>query len=223
GHGGERVKLPDFGLARAADDASLTQSGAVAGTPAFMSPEQAEGKPVDCRSDLFSLGSVLYAMCTGRPPFRAGTSMGVLKRVCEETPPPVREANPELPDWLVAVVEKLHAKDPAARFQSAAEVAELRGRPRPRVEPPSVAPRPAVAKSAERPPAPARPAGSQRWAAAAAVLVALLAALGATEATGVTSIRASVIRIFTPEGTLVVETDDPAVKVVVEGDGDLVL
>src|SRR5262245_21003797 len=90
-NGVERVKLTDFGLARAADDASLTQSGTVAGTPAFMSPEQAEGKPVDHRSDLFSLGSVLYAMCTGRPPFRAGSNMGVLKRVCEETPTPIRE------------------------------------------------------------------------------------------------------------------------------------
>src|SRR5262249_57050107 len=119
-----------------------------AGTPAFMSPEQAEGKPVDHRSDLFSLGSALYAMCTGRAPFRAGTSMGVLKWVCEETPPPVREANPEVPDWLVAVVEKLHAKDPAARFQSAAEVAGLLGRHLAEVQHPSVAPRPAVAESA---------------------------------------------------------------------------
>src|SRR5262245_14883276 len=110
-NGVERVKLTDFGLARAADDASLTQSGTVAGTPPFMSPEQAEGKSVDHRSDLFSLGSVLYAMCAGRPPFRASTSMGVLKRVCEETPTPVREANPEVPDWLAAVVERLHAKD----------------------------------------------------------------------------------------------------------------
>src|SRR5262249_61586462 len=102
-NGVERVKLTDFGLARAADDASLTQSGTVAGTPAFMSPEQAEGKPVDHRSDLFSLGSVLYAACTGRPPFRAGTNMGVLKRGCEETPTPIREANPEMPDRLAAL------------------------------------------------------------------------------------------------------------------------
>src|SRR5213079_2863272 len=99
-NGVERVKITDFGLARAADDASLTQSGAVAGTPSFMSPEQAEGKPLDRRSDLFSLGSVLYAMCTGRPPFRAGTSMGVLKRVCEDTPTPIRQTNTEVPDWL---------------------------------------------------------------------------------------------------------------------------
>jgi hypothetical protein len=222
-NGVERVKLTDFGLARAADDASLTQSGAVAGTPSFMSPEQAEGKPVDHRSDLFSLGGVLYAMCTGRPPFRAGSSMGVLKRVCEDTPTPIREINPEVPDWLVAVVEKLHAKDPADRFPSAAEVAGLLGQLLAHVQHPSAVPPPAIANPPDRPPAPAPPAGRRRWAGAAVVLAATLVALGAAEATGVTNFRASVIRIFTPEGTLVVETDDPAVKVTVEGDGDLVL
>ncbi len=71
--GVERVTITDFGLARAADDASLTRSGVIAGTPQYMSPEQARGEPLDGRSDLFSLGSVLYAMCVGRPPFRAQT------------------------------------------------------------------------------------------------------------------------------------------------------
>jgi serine/threonine protein kinase len=229
-NGVERVKLTDFGLARAADDASLTQSGTVAGTPAFMSPEQAEGKPVDHRSDLFSLGSVLYAMCTGRPPFRAGTSMGVLKRVCEDTPTPVREANPEVPDWLAAVVEKLHAKDPAARYQSGAEVAEVLGRHLARIQHPSVVPLPVVPnESSGREPAVStttlgsRPPARRRWAVAATALVAMLAILATTEATGVTNLRATVIRILTPDGTLVVETDDPAVKVTVEGDGDLVI
>src|SRR5206468_2849597 len=85
-NGVQRVKITDFGLARAADDASLTQSGVVAGTPQYMSPEQANGVPADPRSDLFSLGSVLYALCAGHAPFRASTSMAVLKRVCEETP-----------------------------------------------------------------------------------------------------------------------------------------
>src|SRR5262249_22010276 len=124
-NGVERVKITDFGLARAAADASLTESGVVAGTPHYMSPEQAEGKPIDQRTDLFSLGSVLYAMCTGRAPFRASGTIAVLKRVCEETPTPIRETNPAIPEWLVAIIDKLQAKDPAERFQSAAEGAEF--------------------------------------------------------------------------------------------------
>jgi serine/threonine protein kinase/formylglycine-generating enzyme required for sulfatase activity/tetratricopeptide (TPR) repeat protein len=124
-NGIERVKITDFGLARAVDDASITQSGHVAGTPQYMSPEQAHGEAVDHRSDLFSLGSVLYAMCTGRPPFRATGSMAVLKRVCEDTPRPIREVNPEIPEWLCAIIAKLHAKNRAERFQSATEVADL--------------------------------------------------------------------------------------------------
>ena len=70
-NGIERVKITDFGLARAADDSSLTQSGVIAGTPMYMSPEQANGQHVDHRADLFSLGSLLYAICTGHTPFRA--------------------------------------------------------------------------------------------------------------------------------------------------------
>lgn len=126
-NGVERVKITDFGLARAVDDASISRSGEIAGTPMYMSPEQADGQAIDHRSDLFSLGSVLYVMCTGRPPFRATTTMGVLKRVCEDTPRPIREINPEIPTWLEDVVTKLHAKKRKERFQSADEVAELLG------------------------------------------------------------------------------------------------
>src|SRR5213078_302238 len=99
-NGVERVKITDFGLARAVDDASVTQSGVIAGTPMYMSPEQAGGEHLDHRSDLFSLGTVLYAMCTGRPPFRATGTMAVLKRICEETPRSIAEINPEIPAWL---------------------------------------------------------------------------------------------------------------------------
>ncbi|MBM4071853.1 MAG: DUF1080 domain-containing protein [Planctomycetes bacterium] len=126
-NGIERVKITDFGLARAVDDASVTQSGTVAGTPMYMSPEQAEGLPIDHRSDLFSLGTVLYVMGTGRPPFRATGTMAVLKRVIDDTPRPIRESNPEVPDWLCDIISKLHAKKPEERFQTAREVAELLG------------------------------------------------------------------------------------------------
>ena len=121
----ERVLLTDFGLARAADDASLTHSGVIAGTPYFMSPEQAEGSSIDHRSDLFSLGSVMYAMCTGRPPFRAETSWGILRKVSDSTPTAIRELNSEIPGWLAGVISRLHEKSADDRFQSADEVADL--------------------------------------------------------------------------------------------------
>jgi eukaryotic-like serine/threonine-protein kinase len=124
-NGIERVKLTDFGLARAVDDASLTQSGVVAGTPQYMSPEQARGEPVDHRSDLFSLGSVFYTMCAGHPPFRAGSTPAVLRRVCDEQPRPIREVNSDIPIWLAELIDRLHAKDPAGRFQSATELADI--------------------------------------------------------------------------------------------------
>jgi serine/threonine protein kinase len=122
-NGIERVKISDFGLARAVDGAAITQSGLVAGTPSYMSPEQARGERLDHRSDLFSLGSVLYTLCTGQPPFRADSALAVLKCVCDETPQPLAEVNPEAAPWLEAIVARLMAKDPAERFATAAEVA----------------------------------------------------------------------------------------------------
>ena len=123
--GVERALITDFGLARAADDASLTRTGFHPGTPQYMSPEQAAGEQVDARSDLFSLGSVLYTMCTGRPPFRAETSLGVLRRITDVEPRPIREINPNIPEWLCVIISKLMAKRADDRFTSAQEVAEL--------------------------------------------------------------------------------------------------
>jgi serine/threonine protein kinase len=123
-----RVKITDFGLARTADDASVSKSGMVVGTPLYMAPEQAQGDPLDHRVDLFSLGSVLYTLASGRPPFRAATPLAVLKRVAEDTPRPIRDIIPEVPLWLCDLISRLHAKDPARRFQSAAEVADLLSR-----------------------------------------------------------------------------------------------
>ena len=123
--GVERVTITDFGLARAVDDASMTCSGVIAGTPQYMSPEQARGEPIDARSDLFSLGGVLYAMCTGRSPFRAETTYGVLHRIANDKPTPVCEVNTDVPVWLGHVIGRLMAKRPEDRFESAAHVAEL--------------------------------------------------------------------------------------------------
>jgi serine/threonine-protein kinase len=119
------VKISDFGLACAADESRLTRTGLLAGTPMYMAPEQARGEQIDHRSDLFSLGSVLYALCTGAEPFRGGSPVAVLHQVCDDTPQPIRELNPKIPAWLAATVERLHAKRPDDRFGSAAEVAEL--------------------------------------------------------------------------------------------------
>jgi len=118
----ERTLLTDFGLARASDDASLTHTGYHPGTPQYMSPEQARGDSVDVRSDLFSLGSVLYAMCTGRAPFRADTSYGILRRITDTEPRPIREVNPAIPEWLELLIAKLHSKSPDDRIGSAREL-----------------------------------------------------------------------------------------------------
>ena len=90
-----------------------------------MSPGAGGERDFDHRSDLFSLGSVLYTMCTGCPAFRADSAVAVLRRVCDDQPRPIQEINPEMPGWLCAVIEKLMAKRPEERYQSAAEVAEL--------------------------------------------------------------------------------------------------
>ena len=100
----------------------------IAGTPQYMSPEQAPASRRRPRSDLFSLGSVMYAMCTGHAPFRAESVFAVLQRIVHDEPRPIRDANPTVPAWLEAFIERLMAKDRDERFQSAAEVAELLSR-----------------------------------------------------------------------------------------------
>jgi serine/threonine protein kinase/Leucine-rich repeat (LRR) protein len=124
-NGIERAKVTDFGLAKTIDDMAMTRTGDLSGTPQFMSPEQASGGTIDHRTDLFSLGTILYAMCTGRPPFRADNPLAILKRICEDTPRPIQQVNPDIPAWLSEIVDRLLAKSPVDRFQSAAEVAEL--------------------------------------------------------------------------------------------------
>ncbi len=118
-----RVKILDFGLARAIkDDVHFTQSGYIIGTPAFMSPEQGRGAAVDGRTDLFSLGCVLYNLCTGVLPFQADNTMGLLTELATSDPRPVHHVNGDVPRILSRLVMQLLAKDPDARPASAAEV-----------------------------------------------------------------------------------------------------
>ena len=119
----DRVMLTDFGLARAVDDATLTGTGLIAGTPLYMSPEQARGDSVSTCSDLFSLGSVMYAMSAGRPPFRAQTSYGILRRVIDDKQRPIGELNPEIPMWMEGLINRLLSKECESRFATADELA----------------------------------------------------------------------------------------------------
>jgi hypothetical protein len=118
-----RVKVLDFGLARAAaGDSQLTQSGVIVGTPAYMAPEQAAGKPVDGRCDLFSLGCVLYRCSTGELPFRGPDTISTLMAVAMEQPRPPRAANADVPPALSDLIMRLLAKNPAGRPASARDV-----------------------------------------------------------------------------------------------------
>ena len=118
----DRVLISDFGLARTADDASLTRSGVITGTPHYMSPEQAMGESMDHRSDLFSLGSVLYFMCTGHPPFRAPQVLAVLNQISRKTPRSIESVRTDVPFELQDLISRLLNKSPSRRYASASEV-----------------------------------------------------------------------------------------------------
>jgi len=116
------VKVLDFGIARALDSHTLTQTATVLGTSAYMSPEQAMGQPVDARSDIYSLGCVLYEMLTGEPPFIGEVSAAVLHQHVRVEPKPARVRNPAIPPALGDLVMEMLAKKPKDRPQTAAEV-----------------------------------------------------------------------------------------------------
>lgn len=120
--GSDRIWVGDFGIARSIADPSLTYAGSVAGTPLYMSPEQAEGVLLDGRSDLFSLGSMLYHCATGQSPFAGETSAAVLQNVSKGEPVKLRSLNGKLPPWFERFLERLLEKDPAHRYRTAGEV-----------------------------------------------------------------------------------------------------
>lgn len=178
----ERAMVTDFGLARVGDEATMTRSGTISGTPQYMSPEQAKGESVDARTDLFSLGSLLYAACTARAPFRAETVFGIIHRVCETDPRPIREINPDIDAWLVDFISKLMHKDVEQRFDSAEQVAgflslELAHLQNPTTtsQPPRpwASPAPQLASASKQ-----GSSGRSRWAPIAVALAACLAVGG---------------------------------------------
>jgi serine/threonine-protein kinase len=114
----------DFGLAVTQDEVSLSRTGMISGTPAYISPEQAQGRPVDRRTDVYSLGIVLYELLAGSPPFAGGNLARILVQLVLEDPRPLRQVDPAIPEDLETIVGKCLEKDPARRYESARELAE---------------------------------------------------------------------------------------------------
>jgi hypothetical protein len=241
------VKILDFGLAKVAReervDGGLTEEQQALGTPEYMAPEQIlDASSADIRADIYSLGCTLYFLLSGRPPYQASSLYDLYQAHISRDAEPLDAVRPVVPAALAALVAKMMAKDPAQRFQTpeevvralepfagngdaAAEGSEATG-PWADLLSPGGAKTGAVAVPMPTPvlPEPQRPPRRHRfWGAAAAVLLLLGASLGATEATGITHLATTVIRILVRDGTLVVETDDPGVRVTIEGDGGLVI
>ena len=203
-----RVKILDFGLARPQqDDAHLTQTGLIAGTPQYMAPEQAAGHRVDHLSDLFSLGCVLYRLLTGRLPFAGPTTLAVLRALALEQPPPPHVVNRDVPPALSDLTMRLLAKDPRDRPQSAEEVLQELAKIERALE--------ADARRAESKPHPAPTGRGGRFAVIGVLLLLTAGPLVAWYAP-------TIYRIATNQGLLVIETEDRDVEVAVKQNGELI-
>ena len=141
-----QAKLSDFGIAKI-EGTTMTIAGQVLGTPAFMSPEQCMGKPVSHRSDIFSLGTVLYTLLAGIKPFPGNTFTSVAYKVVHTEYMPLREVDPKLPPELDAIVTRCLAKDPAARYESAGSIADALDAVRIALPPPVAALAPEVVQT----------------------------------------------------------------------------
>lgn len=214
----KRVKLSDFGVAREVDSPGTTHAGVLVGTPNYMSPEQVNGETLDARSDLFSLGSVLYELCTGKRPFDGPTTVAVLRRVCDDRPRPVFELNPDIPVELSDLIDRLLAKNAADRPALAEDVAarllqiqELVTAGR------STSSRPHLAGTESAKKTNRQWHHISGWRRVVMVIGLLVLGLTATEAAGVTQFGTLIVRVISPKGNLIVEIEDPAAQVSVDG------
>jgi eukaryotic-like serine/threonine-protein kinase len=203
--GAGHVKVLDFGLAKlrepeglsSGDQATrqLTGEGKIVGTVAYMSPEQAEGRPVDHRTDIFSLGVMLYEMATGQKPFQGDTSLSVLSAVLKEQPKPAAELNPSLPSAFTRILKTCLRKDPDRRFQSAKDVRNELETLREELDSGELN-RPAVVASAK---------AASKWPLVAAALggaavVAAVAAFWPRTGTGVTTVSMQHLQLTSADG-----------------------
>jgi len=168
-----RPKVLDFGVAMPRSQADSLGRSRLVGTPNYMSPEQAQGLPLDARSDVFSLGAILYEMVTGQRAFDAPTTEEVLRRLIEREPTPVAQLRPDAPAELVRIIGKAMAKDVESRYQTAGEL---------RNDLAAFAGAAEMELGARRPPAAPAPSRWRAWGAAAASLVAVAAAVALWQA-----------------------------------------
>ncbi len=215
----DRIKILDFGLARVTDeDSSFTQTGMLAGTPNFMSPEQARGLELDSRSDLFSLGCVMYQMLAGKLPFSAPTILATLQTIQTESPQPPIAAKPEcdqdLSDLTMSLLEKL----PGNRLASAQNLIACLETDRAKwPEPVTIVSGKALAAGFAHAEA---SSSSQRSSSGGLRWIAAIALLGLIGLTG-WLMAPQIFRIVTDQGELVIETDDPNIKIEVRENGNL--
>lgn len=217
-----RAKILDFGLVRESTaDAKLTQAGALVGTPGYMAPEQVLGQVVDTRCDLFSLGSMLYQLVAGQPPFPGETVTAVISAVAHVSPKPVQQLAPEIDAELAELIMRLLRKDPAERPQSAAEVARQLSEIEPRLRasrgsspgavPVQPRPRPAASRP---PPFWRRPRGIAAAGAFALVLGIILITLRHRDGTQTTLRvrKGTAIDLDVPPGTQLTFDERPAIS-----------
>lgn len=204
------VKVADFGLARSLVDTEISNNGDISGTPQFMSPEQTLGEQVDHRTDLFSLGAVMYAMCTGRSPFCGDDMLQVFRQVQTAEPASIQQLRSDVSPELEDVIRRLLSKSPKQRFQSAQEAVKALEAMGDNVGVKSAPGKPR-AKTSTR-------SLTKPILVAAAMIVVLFGISEVSGLTHVSNMLMDVVRVKTPDGTLIIKVEDPEIEVTIDGE-----